>query len=299
MGEAVEGSGRRAATARLLTPLGLGLSAALLSSAILPSGAQAAPIEGGSCDGNGQWVVCEADDSSSSAGQGAKPSTDGKGSSKPPPCTYEKMDPQPPVGSGFGGDRKPGEVAYIRTCKSGPDGAPIRSVIIADEGADVPVVDPQAVAQLAVARMKLLGPKVASPRAAGKYTVGVPMWLWVDQSPTTFGPNTASATAGGVTVTATASVASIQWDMGDGTEPVTCTGAGTAYKAEYGLKASPDCGHLFRTTSAGKSDGKFQGTATSTWTVTWQVNGGGGNGQFTEIRTTDFAAAVGELKVLD
>lgn len=147
--------------------------------------------------------------------------------------------------------------------------------------------------------MKLVGPQIASPRTAGDYTVGVPMWLWVDQGPTTYGPNAASATAGGVTVTATAKVSSIKWDLGDGSAPVTCNGPGTAYKAEYGMKESPDCGHLFRTTSTGKTGGKFHGTATSTWQVTWQVNGAGENGTFTEVRESDFAVAVGELKVLD
>lgn len=249
--------------------------------------------------------MCEADDSSSSAGQDAKPSGDGKGNSKPPPCTYEKMDPQPPAGSdyrlGHGADEK--GAIFIRTCiltrEDGTGTSRDEQLVWVPAGDNPPAVDPQSVARMAVAKMKLLGPKIASPRAAGKYTVGVPMWLWVDQGPTTFGPNTASATAGGVTVTATAKVSSVKWDMGDGADPVTCNGPGTAYKAEYGMKESPDCGHLFRTASADSSDGAFQGTATSTWTVTWQVNGGGGNGQFTEIRQTDFAVAVGELKVLD
>ncbi|WP_460120339.1 hypothetical protein [Streptomyces phaeofaciens] len=57
--------------------------------------------------------------------------------------------------------------------------------------------------------MKLAGPDIASPRATGKYLVGMPMWMWVNQSATTYGPNTASASAGGVTVTATAKVSKI------------------------------------------------------------------------------------------
>jgi len=34
--------------------------------------------------------------------------------------------------------------------------------------------------QQAVDEMKLADPDIASPRAAGKYTVGVPMWMWVN-----------------------------------------------------------------------------------------------------------------------
>lgn len=70
-----------------------------------------------------------------------------------------------------------------------------------------------------------------SSERAGKYVVGMPMWMWADPSPTTFGPLSASATAGGVTVTATAKVTTVRWAMGDGTT-VTCHGPGTPYTPE-------------------------------------------------------------------
>ncbi|MFJ8870422.1 hypothetical protein ACIRD6_32310 [Streptomyces sp. NPDC102473] len=59
---------------------------------------------------------------------------------------------------------------------------------------------------------------MASPRAAGSYVVGMPMWAM--PSPSTFGPATVSATAGGVTVTA--KVTTVRWAMGDGTN-FTCS----------------------------------------------------------------------------
>ncbi|MFE7395075.1 hypothetical protein [Streptomyces sp. NPDC057582] len=107
-----------------------------------------------------------------------------------------------------------------------------------------PPIDPELVARRAVDAMKLVGSKVASPKAGGRYVVGMPMWMWVTPSTTTYGPATASATAGGVTVTATAKVASIQWTMGDGTA-VTCNGPGTPYQPSRGKTSSPDCGHLY------------------------------------------------------
>ncbi|MFE5029884.1 ATP/GTP-binding protein [Streptomyces sp. NPDC056656] len=153
-------------------------------------------------------------------------------------------------------------------------------------------------AQQAVDKMKLSGPSVASPRAAGKYTVGVPLWLWVHKSPTTFGPNTATATAGGVTVTATAKVKQIVWRLGDGST-VTCAGPGTPYKATYGMKDSPSCGYRYTKTSADVPGAKFKLTATSTWVVDWQVAGGGGEtGQLNEIRQTQAQVAVGEVQVV-
>jgi hypothetical protein len=136
--------------------------------------------------------------------------------------------------------------------------------------------------------MKLVGPKVASPRAAGTYVVGMPMWMWVEPSPTTYGPSTATATAGGVTVSATAKVTRVSWDMGDGSPPVVCNGPGTKYTAGMGKAVSPDCGHVYTATSP-SAGGRFRGMATATWTVDWQVIGATGDtGQLTEIRETPF-----------
>jgi hypothetical protein len=156
-------------------------------------------------------------------------------------------------------------------------------------------VDPAALAQRAVDSMTLLGPDIASPRAAGKYTVGVPMWMWVNQSATTYGPNTASASAGGITVTATAKVSKIVWKMGDGAS-VTCNGSGTPYTSSEGMAESPTCGHVYSKTSASTQSGKFPVTATSTWTINWQ--GGGQAGQLTEVRQTNVQVAVGEVQVV-
>ncbi|MFF3691084.1 ATP/GTP-binding protein [Streptomyces sp. NPDC002187] len=161
-----------------------------------------------------------------------------------------------------------------------------------------PQIDPQVVARRAVDSMLLTGPKVASPKAGGRYVVGMPMWLWVEQSPTTYGPNTASATAGAVTVTATAEVSSIAWRMGDGST-VTCTGPGTRYDASKGKAPSPDCGHRFKAPSTAQKDGKYRGMATATWTVQWQAAALGDAGQFTEVRQTPFTVDVREVQVLN
>ena len=70
-------------------------------------------------------------------------------------------------------------------------------------------------------------------------TVGMPVWMWAkNPNAHTVGPITESASAGGITVTATAKVLDITWDMGDGTE-VVCNTAGTPYKPEFGRKDSP------------------------------------------------------------
>ena len=75
--------------------------------------------------------------------------------------------------------------------------------------------------------------------------VGMPNWMWVDQpAANTWGPITRSASAAGWTVTATARVSKVTWDMGD-SAPVVCNGPGTPYEDSYGKSASPTCGHTY------------------------------------------------------
>ncbi|SEC16483.1 hypothetical protein SAMN05216489_00047 [Streptomyces sp. 3213] len=211
-------------------------------------------------------------------------------------CYFQQADPQPAAGDPRweGHDPAAGAV-YDAYC---PDNPNMTSQWFAQPPAGGTAVDPAVLALEAVKKMTLRGPDIANPRAAGTYTVGVPTWMWVNQSATTYGPQSASATAGAVTVTATAKVSKIVWRMGDGAT-VTCTGPGTVYAASAGMGESPTCGHLYTTTSANADSGKYQVTATSTWTIDWQVTAGGGEtGQLTEIQQTQTQVAIGELQVV-
>ncbi|MCT9010291.1 ATP/GTP-binding protein [Streptomyces rhizosphaerihabitans] len=269
-------------------------SALALASALVVAGAVSAhagndpDISKGNCDLMSFCVGVGTHGSKGSnsrgSGQGQQASTGGKESK----CTVRKTDPQPPPGSLFYGGQ--GKIVYERTCGNG-----LTTFFAAAPGASVPAIDPAVLAQHAVDKMQLLGPDVASPRAAGKYTVGVPMWMWVNQGATTFGPNMASASAGGITVTAAAKVSKIVWQMGDGSS-VTCSGPGTPYAASEGMSQSPTCGHVYSKTSAGARSGKYALTATSTWTIDWQ--GGGAAGQLTEVRQTNVQVAIGEVQVV-
>ncbi|KRA30998.1 ATP synthase [Nocardioides sp. Root614] len=159
---------------------------------------------------------------------------------------------------------------------------------------------PREVAQVAVAKMKLKAVDIGIVPKPGPDSiglVGMPVWMWV-QAPNdhTFGPITASASAGGITITATAKVERIGWDMGDGTE-VVCRSAGSPYKPSYGRRDSPDCGHTYSKTSAREPDEAYTVTATSTWVVTWS-----GAGQTGTIRLDGLSRStqirVGEAQVL-
>ncbi|MEU0031758.1 ATP/GTP-binding protein [Streptomyces sp. NPDC006335] len=239
----------------------------------------------------------QAGGSGSGSTDGGSGSSDSGGSADKTVCTYKLADPQPPAGSLDWEGHEPGDGAvYEQTCGwGGVDGDTIVRMVWLADPPPQETVDPAVLAQRAVDSMTLLGPDIASPRAAGKYTVGVPMWMWVNQSATTYGPNTASASAGGITVTATAKVSKIVWRMGDGAS-VSCNGPGTPYQASEGMAQSPTCGHVYSKTSAGAKSGRFPVTATSTWTIDWQ--GGGQAGQLTEIRQTNVQVAIGELQVV-
>ena len=188
--------------------------------------------------------------------EGAKPAGNGKGKGKgggcKQRCRYEKLDPQPPKDSVNGDGHSPDEGAVYRVTCTNPTRV---GTIFVPNGSEPPAeqINPEAVARRAVDSMRLDGPDVASPRSDRRYVLGMPMWMWVRQSPTTWGPNTASATAGSVTVTA--KVTSIRWDMGDGTT-VTCTGPGTPYDTSEGKAESPDCGHRYTKPSSTQKDGK-------------------------------------------
>ncbi|MGQ4487704.1 ATP/GTP-binding protein [Streptomyces sp. 372A] len=216
-------------------------------------------------------------------------------------CYYKLADPQPEAGSEYWDGHKPGDGAiYMKSCP--PSGiangaaGPILQGLVWMEDAPGDQVDPAVLAQQAMDRMTLRGPDIGiAPRPGSTGVVGMPVWMWTEVGAETWGPNRASASVPGLTVTATARAEKIVWNMGDGTS-VTCTSAGTPYTKAYGRKKSPDCGHTYRTTSARQSGQKFAVTATTTWNVHWE--GGGQSGDLTATRSSRTTARIGEVQVV-
>ncbi|WP_344154065.1 hypothetical protein [Kribbella yunnanensis] len=135
---------------------------------------------------------------------------------------------------------------------------------------DTVVIDPVTLAYRAIASMQLAPPLVKSAPGAGQVgLVNMPVWLWVTKTENTWGPIKREASVPGLTVTATAQVAAIDWTMGDG-KTVRCKGAGTPYVKSMGIKDSPDCGHRYTKTSSKLKDCKYPVTATARWEIEWQ-----------------------------
>lgn len=163
---------------------------------------------------------------------------------------------------------------------------------------DAPTLTPEQAAEIVVAGMDLRAIDIGivpEPGAASVGLVGLPVWMWTEQTPNTWGPISRTANAGGITITATANVQRVVWNMGDGTT-VTCSTPGTSYQDHYGDQRSPDCGHKYTETSVGQPGDAYPVTATNYWIVDW--NGGGDSGQIPLELTAQIRIQVGELQVL-
>lgn len=258
------------------------------------------------------------DDEPEETGAGASCYWDGtdQGITKPPPgpvpctseygywsnayhCYIQALDPQPPAGDPAWQGHEPGDGA-VYTCYQ-----PQTGLLITIWSQDPPPNSgigptPGEVAQIAVEQMRLAAIHIGIAPESGPDSiglVGMPVWMWAEAPHEhTLGPITATASAGGITITATAKVRRITWDMGDGTE-VVCNKPGTPYDPSYGRTSSPDCGHTYEKSSAQEDGEYYTVTATSSWVVTWSGAGQTGtillNGltRSTQIR-------IGEAQVL-
>ncbi len=151
----------------------------------------------------------------------------------------------------------------------------------APAGQPAPALSPVVVARQAESQLVLPSPQVSfSP--AGFQVVRVPTWMWI--APVQWDPVRATAQVPGVSVTATATPTSVQWDLGDGTQ-VTCAGPGTPWRpGDNPAAASPDCGHVFLRPSADQPGGAYAVTARVHWRVDWA--GGGQQGVFPDLSST-------------
>lgn len=211
-------------------------------------------------------------------------------------CYWRRVEPQPPMTDVIWDGHFPNGAVYSVACApthpGGVDGwewAPADPPGYGGTG-----VTPAQLAQQALAQMALTGPAIRMTIEGDEHgLVGLPVWLWTEVAPTTWGPNSATAAVPGLSVTATAQARQIVWDMGDG-RTETCKNPGTPYYT--GGVTSPTCQHIYEQSSAGQPNEAFPVTATTTWDVTW--TGGGASGALTVTRQSTASVRIGEMQVL-
>jgi hypothetical protein len=111
------------------------------------------------------------------------------------------------------------------------------------------------------------------------------LYLWVDDP----GVVSATVTAGAVSVTATATMTSVIWTMGEPVSadnlgsrsaPITCEGLGRNPGREVDTTAEPafgSCAYMFQVRSTPErtgGSGTWPVTATANWEITWAANTG-------------------------
>jgi hypothetical protein len=206
-------------------------------------------------------------------------------------CYIKIADPQPLITNP---DKIGTGAWYVKSCYLGGGG--VAALVEWFDNPPAVPPSPEELARRALASIRLDPVAVGfapSPGTAG--LVGLPVWMWTEVSPNTWGPIRASATDTGLTVTISAQAQHIVWDMGNG-DSVTCANPGTKYQASYGAQSSPNCGYTYRAPSRNRPGGQYTVTATTTWQVNW--TGGGEAGVITTTRTTNFAVRIDELQVV-
>jgi hypothetical protein len=150
-------------------------------------------------------------------------------------------------------------------------------------------VAPSALALQAANALTLPSPIVnLNPSAFS--VVNLSSWLWID--PQAWHSVSATATAGGVSATATAVPETVTWSMGDG-HTVVCDGPGTPYEPQADAAQTTGCAYTYAESSAGQpsidgdpNDGAFTVTATIHWTVSWSATGATGGGLLPALNTS-------------
>lgn len=200
-----------------------------------------------------------------------------------------------------------GTYCYLKENDGTGSGGLVQVDFIAAANAPPPPPSPAALAQQAINQILVPPPAISAGPDRTKLAVNLWTWLWIDEP----GPLVATVAAGGVSVTATATLTSVTWSLGEPAPTggpyapgppftITCPGTGSAPPANYDWKAEPPCGHKYTWMSTADrtgGSGKWPVTATTNWTVTWQSNTGV-TGSGTLNATGTDALEIGEYRVV-
>ncbi|GLU47468.1 hypothetical protein [Nocardiopsis ansamitocini] len=140
------------------------------------------------------------------------------------------------------------------------------------DGAGAAPQDPMVAIQEALGSFELPAPEiVTSPAVGSRLLVHTPIWFWLQ--PEGWEPASTSAEVPGLSVGVSATPTQTRWTLGDGTQ-IICDGPGTPFDpATHDPAAeSPDCGHVYTTSSFAEPGGVFQVTAEVTWGIGWEIS---------------------------
>ena len=302
---------------RLLTD-GIALTAAVLLIVICPRSVLADGDPGGGSgnyggqqgtsgvDVNGTDVTVNAGltqgTGSSSQGSSATVTTSSGGT-----CSSRAIDPvsaanlinqNPNTSTTMTGDPGAG-TWYVITCPGTTPSLLFVGAPIGQQAPPPPLAQPQALAQEALATLHLPGPAFRMSPASTAQIVNFQDWLWVD--PSIWHPISATATAGRVSATATATPDRVVYVMGDGGQ-VVCNGPGTPYDTNVPPdQQSTNCSYMYRSSSAGQPGNRYTATATIYWTVRWTAAGALGGGNLGQIpgETSSAPVEVDEIQAVN
>ena len=129
--------------------------------------------------------------------------------------------------------------------------------------------EPAALARIAVERMDLHAPEIGlwphplEELPDGYNYIGWNNWMWIkNPNPTTWGPVTKTVTQSGYSITATAAVTHLTWEMGNG-DTKECDKGVEHLEHQTRNEKSPSCGYIYHQT------GNYTITATAHWVIVW------------------------------
>lgn len=157
-------------------------------------------------------------------------------------------------------------------------------------------VDPRALAADALASVPIATPPIStSPSADDRLYTQVRTWLWLADS--WWREYTATANAGRVTASVTATPVRAEWDPGDG-GGTTCRGPGVEWR-----RGMPDeatyCSYIYRHSSAGEDGDAYQLAVTVWFEVSWSSNTGDGGTLAAISRSASRQVQVGEVQAIE
>ena len=161
-------------------------------------------------------------------------------------------------------------------------------------------VSPGTLAQQALASMQLPAPAFGTnPPVGGPGNsmpiVNLPTLFWAN--PAAWKPLSVTASAGGVSATATAVPQELVVDPGDDTGAISCSGPGRAYDPNLPIQSQVQCAHTYTWSSAGQPGNAYTLRAHVLFRVTWRANTGqGGDFGLVPGQTLSMALPVGEVQ---